>query len=129
MLVFRVEDAAGVGAYRSKCHRHPEDDARQPLPWEDRGLMAPWAGLCDAGIHKDYFFGFGSLTQARRWFHDGDWRASAHEAGLRVSVYKVDALACSPLDRDAMLAYRGSKQVVFRKASAQLVRSIPLNTL
>lgn len=128
MLVFRIEDAAGVGAYRASCETHPVDHS-QPCPWEDPRLRAAWAGLCDAEINKDYYFGCASLTQLRRWFHCANWRAAAHEAGLRVSVYKVDSLACHPVEHEAMLAYRGSKQVVFRKASAQHVRSIPLTEL
>ncbi|KVE35706.1 hypothetical protein [Burkholderia sp. BDU5] len=128
MLVFRIEDAAGVGAYRSNCESHPVDHT-QPAPWEDPKLRMAWAGLCDDGIHKDYYFGCGSLTQLRRWFHCEDWRRTAHEAGLRVSVYKIDPLAFNPNERTARLAYRGSKQVIFRRESAQHVRSIPLTDL
>jgi hypothetical protein len=130
MLVFRIEDAAGVGAYRASCDIHPMiDDGAQPMPFEDRKLRAAWAGLCDAEINRDYYFGCGSLTQLSRWFHDENWRETAHEAGLRVSVYEVDALAYHPTEHGAMLAYRGTKQVVFRRASAQLVRSIPIPEL
>ncbi|MFV5741622.1 hypothetical protein, partial [Escherichia coli] len=82
--------------------------------------------LVGSGINRDYFFGFGSLTQLKCWFYDEEWRAHADASGLRISVYEVDALACHPTEIDAYLAYRGSKQVIFRRESARLVRHISL---
>ncbi|MFV5727525.1 hypothetical protein, partial [Escherichia coli] len=115
-----VEASVTVGPFTLSCRFSTSFFFKQKTAYEIS------CSLVGSGINRDYFFGFGSLTQLKCWFYDEEWRAHADASGLRISVYEVDALACHPTEIDAYLAYRGSKQVIFRRESARLVRHISL---
>jgi hypothetical protein len=67
-------------------------------------------GICDC---YDYFCGFQSANQLFEWFEGFEY--SLEKYGFQVKVFEVD-------DEDV---YSGKYQVVFKKANAELVKSMP----
>lgn len=129
MLVFRIEDASGAGAYSSDCEEHPSDIETQPSPWNDPGLRRTWERLETKGIAGTYRFGCKSMDQLRRWFNCNVWRRAAHASGLRITVYKIDGRRAHPSGRKERVAYHGSKQVIFYRQAAQPIRTLPIAAL
>jgi hypothetical protein len=42
-------------------------------------------------MEGDWFFGFATQQQLKRWFYDPAWLAQMQEAGLRITVWEVPA--------------------------------------
>lgn len=130
MMVFRIEDSAGFGAYSSGCYFHPRDSSgRQPLPIEDSELLSHWKRLSDRGLYRQYKFGFESIHQLKHWFYDKEWRLAAHAEGLRVVAYSINPVLSNPNDSQFITVYRGSKQLIFWHRLSRYVRNIPLSVI
>lgn len=65
-----------TGVYRSRLnHRLPGNGGggeRHPAPWEDSKLEPKWNGK-GGRDQKNWYFGFETIEQVRRWFYEDDF--------------------------------------------------------
>lgn len=90
-LVYRVENAEGLGMYRSKADYHisgcpdfQDDGDRHPCPSEDAKLGWSW------DVHPTWVFGFASKEQLMFWLYKESWRRYIKSGGFTIAVYEVD---------------------------------------
>lgn len=112
-LVYRIEGPDGKGPWNSDyAPTYPNEWGKpygagsssvHPSPMFDAPLTDWWLELQRHGYHKAYSFGFSSLGQLRRWFHNTSWLQDLHHAGFTIRVY------------DATDARHGDRQTVFKK--------------
>lgn len=113
MIVYRVENAVGVGPYASgdACdiwdYAYIDSD-RHPGPGGRDLFEFPLTAV----------FGFTSKAQLRKWFHASERRA-AEKLGLLVYVYKCDK-------RDV---FRGRQQCAFSREHAACIMTINLTEI
>lgn len=118
MLIYRLETANGLGIYDeglfwrsglSTIHdRHPD-------PYSD---VPGWEKIAEHNWTGDWFFGFNSLWQLRRWFRKFE-RDALSKLGAIVCVY-----ACE--DKDVIC---GGKQVVFVREKATYSGALSVSSL
>lgn len=110
-LCFRVENADGVGMYRSdnRIGRAMQDPQRHPLPDEDAMLRHAWSVLQETHQSHMFLFGFSSIPQLRSWIYDERVVDSLGEAGFMLAVYSCEEY------------YLGDTQMIFRRETAELV--------
>ena len=106
MLIFRLEgidrkaqctDKVRAGFYRSAEYwqiaaftngNYVTDSRFHPLPEEDSGLSEAW-GRLSAEDAINWYFGFSSYEQFKRWFYD-DWALSLCEHNIVLRVYDCE---------------------------------------
>ena len=117
--VWRLEDSGGRGMYgefRDSSYFYyasmgsGEDDPApenvHPLPYEDPLLkFAPW--------NSDYYFGFSSIEQMRRWIYKDEWLSRLAAYGIMLNLYKVPREFCN----------HGKDQSCFRLSYADMIES------
>ncbi len=111
MEIYRIEHKDGRGVYVAGGASDMSSD-RHPGPYSDRGLkdkmrLEAWLGR----KWGDALFGFANVKQMRDWM--GDQRLEyLDRSGFVVRIYVAPPQA----------TLRGSKQVIFLKKSAKLIR-------
>ena len=114
-FVFRLEDAEGTGIYRTLYAQelYALDSAAggtaHPHPNQDSKLSDHWDMLIIMNQNKEYYFGFASMEQLRRWLFDKEVNQTLHDGGIKISIYQTDDY------------YIGDTQMMFRKSSATLI--------
>ncbi len=112
-LIIRFEQSDGCGVYYGGgvANEYVESE-RHPIPEQDAGL-GKWRQEYTAEDRSEWFFGFGTLAQARAWFYDRECLEAMEEEGNRLKVYAVED--------DADVVVVGYAQTVFRILKAELV--------
>lgn len=135
MQVFRIENATGYGPYQDDLNGtdlepHP-DDGNQPTPFWDRGLRPQWLQANEDNVEHKYSFGFESLDQLRKWFHDSAWLKQAERDGFQVSVYDVPEEPVRHGFRTKRFppVLKGDSQLCFWKDAARFVRPVSLSAI
>lgn len=116
--VFRFEDPKGNGLYSSP-EFYPTSDLviDAPAPTSDPGL-----DCVSHSSYEDYYFGFASVQQVRRWLTpEGMQEAYAYH--VRCYEYQLD----DPIEFGVIFV--GMTQVMFRKNLFHRVRCLALNEL
>lgn len=116
-LCFRVAHHDGTGMYamfRNDLTNIVEGEVltKHPPPWADDKLCSAWDALYNdeiANEYRQYYFGFSSMEQLRRWLFNSELNQKMHEAGLRIHIYQTDDY------------HMGDTQMVFRKETAILI--------
>lgn len=116
--IFRIEHhALEVGPYQLKApdvktndlfslfSRHSRSEIH-PCLQDDK----PTSTRSLKRLYSEWFFGFSSLSQLRKWFSNEDLRI-LHENGCNMIVYEVD--------KDSYIKYK--KQTVFKKEAAKVL--------
>lgn len=95
MKVYRIQDDAGIGFYRSYYwrmdgkvtinHPTPDDDAKLCMVYEDIG-RTDWL----TGKSPVVRYGFATLTQMRQWVYKEEWRIAMHKHGFKVHVLDAE---------------------------------------
>lgn len=127
--VYRVVGESGRGMYagnlyyqscyckaRDNLHPLAATTHRQPGPYHDAALRDKWQALDDT---EDYFFGFATLYQLKRWICKQAWRQAMHDNGGTIEVFEV------PQE----YTIRGDCQIVFKMVEARKVSNLRLDTL
>lgn len=113
--VYRIENKAGRGPYStgfcSALSRELYSDARHPGPHDDREL-----GYFSLAYRRRFVFGFRTKAQLRSWFYPRDWRQALHDAGYRLTKWRVPA----------GMAHVSDVQAVFRRSLSVLVETTNL---
>ena len=120
MLVYRLEDDKGKGIYDQvfwAAQRSPdialfEMDDRHPGPHTTFGDW--WQKKIVKGDYSDYSFGFDSMEQLQKWFHNKTFNRAMVKLGARLVVYKVHG----------RYVRRGEEQTVFKKSMAEVVETL-----
>lgn len=112
-LVIRFEQSCGTGVYYGGgvANNYVEFE-RHPLPIHDAGLLE-WRWEYTEEARYEWFFGFGTLAQARAWFYRWDCLEAMRREGDRLKVYAIED------DADGVVV--GYSQTVFRIAEAELI--------
>ncbi len=113
---YRLEDERGRGVYSSNC-RHPSAQdptvmVNHPAPLGDPLLKDIWKELGGDGWDgesRNYYFGFSSMEQLRRWFYDPEYLETIQSQGIRIAIYQTDDF------------HIGDTQMIFRKSTAKLI--------
>lgn len=112
--VVRIQDEGGSGPYNGSVvwgQQGPYSD-RHPGPYSDSGLTEAWRRLGLAGKCPEYRFGFRDQAQMRAWFYDDQWLLGMKAAGMKLTVWEVEA----------GYVHYGNTQAVFdRDAHSRLV--------
>lgn len=114
-LVFRIEDKNGNGIYRTEhAHMLYELDDQcfgqaHPHPNRDDKLYHHWDNLVLFGDYRNYYFGFSTMEQLRRWMFDKAVNQKLHDAGIVISIYQTEDY------------YIGDTQMMFRRSTATLI--------
>ena len=97
--IYRIETPEGEGMYHSGAsevtsnlhhpYRHPEpdeDDLLAPVLISKSGGSEhiAWYAL------RNYYFGFSSVEQLRRWIYQDEWLRGLHNDGLVITVIESD---------------------------------------
>lgn len=127
--VYRVVNENGSGMYAgdlyyAACYSKAHDNLhplaatthRQPNPYHDAALSGKWRDLDDC---DEYFFGFATLYQLKRWICKQAWRQAMHDMGGKVEVFEV------PQE----YTIRGNCQIVFKMEESKKVSTLRLDTL
>ncbi len=105
-LVYRVEDEYGVGPYDGYIYRTGLEFLREHSTQNGH----PASKFIRCNYSRDYYCGFKSITQLKKWFNQNE-RSALHSHGLKLSVYKVSETKYK----------KDKKQVVFLRSRAKLV--------
>lgn len=112
-LIIRFEQPCGIGVYYGGGVANMYVElGRHPLPEQDAGLRE-WLHEYTEEGRSEWFFGFGTLAQARAWFYRWDVLEAMEREGDKLKVYAIEN------DEDAVVV--GYSQTVFRIAEAELV--------
>lgn len=106
----------GKNAGKHKCDPWSHPDPRQKEE-EGSDLFEFWADVYSKDIHNEWFFGFRSLTQFKKWCNSKKFREDLKELG--------GILVCYEVDKEHH--YYGNHQVIFKKAEAKIVSAIGIN--
>lgn len=108
--IWRVEGTDGRGMYMNGAFRRVtdwcEDDAAHPGPLEDMAL-----GFREKRNPDDWYFGFATLKQVRKWIFKKKWRKGLHEEEMLLVKFEVP---------DEFFA-RGESQAIFVRWRARIV--------
>jgi hypothetical protein len=99
--VYRIQDAAGIGPYRSHLlpQFHAFDEVRHPAPsddsklrdalfrWADGAEFPPW----NIPWNHAWRCGFTSVQMLRAWFYDDEWLEMFRYSGYKLMRYTVPA--------------------------------------
>lgn len=112
-VIVRIEDPDGYGPYRADVDWGWDTPhaSRHPTPYEDCGLRSTWSDLNALKEHELWSFGFRHAKQMRSWFDDAEWLFAMRKAGLRLTIWEVDAGD----------VHFGESQIIFRRDKATLV--------
>ncbi|MEZ2409848.1 hypothetical protein AB6806_23940 [Bosea sp. RCC_152_1] len=106
-IVYDARAAAGVEGDDAQCpYRHPSPYTDVPA-WEERGYP------------RDFFCGFRDVPHLLRWFDSEAIRVEMGKLGAVMKVFEV-----APAD-----VLEGEMQIMFRKAAATLVDTLPVPTV
>jgi hypothetical protein len=130
MLVYRIEDAKGDGPWHvgavfdyddaHRCRRaHSAYDPPGPCSYEELGTDLHNTFRNRASDANEFFFGFRSKAQLRRWFRSAVGRRAMKKHGLSLAVFDVDPAHVA----------QGNWQLAFRRALATRVSTLDLVTL
>lgn len=121
MLVYRVEDAGGMGMYVDMWKPCTDDEGfandRHPSPLTCDILKQKIKEKSHLRELRDYHFGFTGKEQLHNWIYRKEWRDRMTEYGGVIKVYKVDK----------RLTLCSNEQVMFVKEKAKLVDELPVN--
>lgn len=112
MIVYRVENASGVGPYHGSMW-HPsrhQNKLTHPNPMWDEGMCEEWARRVGGMYGSQYVFGFKSMEQLHEWFNAEELE--------HVREYKYDIVAFEVAETDVIM---GERQLAFVRASAQML--------
>ncbi len=119
---YRVEDLDQMGPYRGEVYvpmgmwvYDKTGKNRHPLPPQDTLLRqnAEHLFVFNSLVAGDYFSGFNSRKQFRKWFYTKQALKQLKEAGFSLSIYKGEG-------------YVGEAQALFKLKEAKLVKRLPL---
>lgn len=118
MLVYRIENAGGIGPFST------DDDADAAfIAFElcSHGFSTeqhPLPSLPDGVVDlRPYHFGFNSIEQMMSWFDTNASRRSLEKSGFELSVYETDDY------------YEINKQVIFIRNKATKIETLTLGDI
>lgn len=125
MLFFRIENDEKIGVYngqgREVMELWAEADGREtlaccahPCPWDD-SLINLFLSNTGGGIWGEYFFGFTSIEQMRRWFYNDDILALLDQSGYHLSVYEFPSIVSGHTQAMASMEYKGMVPIEKKK--------------
>lgn len=123
MIIFRIEDFDGQGAYRNLVHKavkiteyYAYSRERHPDPYmEKESLRTRWFRMPHA-VREKWYFGFYSINQMTEWFNCPKFRNTLNDLGGCMALYKLDGRKI----------IKGDRQIIFRKDWAELVERVPI---
>jgi len=112
--IYRVENQKKLGPYHAGPGPHRYDTKRCPGPHTIKRKIR-----ADGKNSDEFYYGFHSIKQLKRWFSDDARRYMDYEFGFFISVYIV------PRNE----VYRGDKHLAFHWKSARFLCDLDLNRI
>lgn len=103
-LIYRIEHSEKGGLYSSVVAREvmQEFEDSHPCPYEDPFIK-------HFEDEMDYYFGFRSMDDLKRWVHEPEWVAALYEEGFELLVFEAEGVC------------HGCRQSIFLKDKSKLV--------
>jgi hypothetical protein len=113
LYLIHKEGKTSVGMYRSVMAGALDDTARHPTPSKDSGLIYNGYDHYARTDRRDFYYGFSSIEQLRRWVYPDQWLRSLHEEGYVLSTFQS-------------LGYTGYTQAVAHKDHMEIIETTSL---